>query len=102
MDHRYLGSTGVRVSRLALGTMQFGDGADQAEAERMVARCIDAGVNFFDTADVYSRGRSEEMLGRLIAPCRDRVVLATKASSATDRDDPNARGSSRYHLVRAV
>jgi aryl-alcohol dehydrogenase-like predicted oxidoreductase len=102
MDHRFLGATGVRVSRLALGTMQFGDGADEAEAGRMFARCRDAGVNFVDTADVYSKGRSEEILGRLIAGCRDRMVLASKAYFPTDRDDPNARGSSRYHLVRAV
>ncbi|HUS64218.1 MAG TPA: aldo/keto reductase [Kofleriaceae bacterium] len=102
MEHRFLGSTGVRLSRLALGAMSFGDAADEAEAGRMFARCVDAGVNHVDTADVYSRGRSEEIVGRLIKACRDRVVLASKAYFPTDKGDPNARGTSRYHLVRSV
>jgi aryl-alcohol dehydrogenase-like predicted oxidoreductase len=101
MDLRFLGGTGVKVSRLALGTMSFGGEADEAAAAALFARARDAGVNFFDTADVYNKGRSEEILGRLIAPCRDEVVIATKAFFPTGRD-ANARGSSRYHLVRAV
>ena len=79
MHYATLGRTGVRVSRLALGTMSFGGDADERASAALFARCRDAGVNLFDTADVYNSGRSEEILGRLIAPCRDEVVLATKA-----------------------
>ncbi len=101
MEYRFLGKTGLKVSRLALGTMSFGAEADEAEAGRMFSRCRDAGINLFDTADVYAKGRSEEILGRLIQGSRDELVIATKAYFPTARD-PNARGSSRYHLVRAV
>lgn len=101
MRHALLGKTGVAVSRLALGTMSFGGEADEATAGRLFARARDAGVNFFDTADVYNQGRSEELLGRLIAPCRDQVVLASKGYFPTS-GDPNASGASRYHLMRAV
>ena len=101
MELRLLGRTGVRVSRLCLGTMAFGGAADEAESARMYASARDAGVNFFDTADVYNRGRSEEIVGRLIAGERDQVVLTSKVFGALD-DDPNARGLSRRHVVRAV
>jgi aryl-alcohol dehydrogenase-like predicted oxidoreductase len=101
MEYRFLGRTGVRVSALGFGTMSFGGDADEAMSAAMFARCRDAGVNLFDCADVYAKGRSEEILGRLIAGCRDEVVLASKAYFPTGAD-PNARGSSRYHLVRAV
>ena len=101
MDYRFLGRTGVRISQLCLGTMSFGGDADEEMAAKMVARARDAGVNVFDTADVYNGGRSEEILGRLLQGARDRVVLATKAYFPTS-DDRNARGSSRYHLVRAA
>src|SRR5262245_18966760 len=103
MEYRFLGPTGMRVSRLGLGAMQFGGTADAAASARMFDRCRELGVNHLDTADVYNKGRSEEVLGRLIAGvgCRDRVVLATKGYFPT-ADDPNARGSSRYHLMRAV
>lgn len=101
METRFLGRTGVRVSRLAFGTMSFGGDADAATSAALFARCREAGVNLFDCADVYNGGRSEELLGRLIAPCRDEVILTTKAYFPTSTD-PNARGSSRYHLVRAV
>ena len=103
MEHRFLGRTGVRVSRLGFGVMSFGGWADQAESARQFARCREAGINLFDAADVYNEGRSEEILGRLIgeAGCRDQVVLASKAYFPTG-EDVNARGSSRYHLVRAV
>jgi aryl-alcohol dehydrogenase-like predicted oxidoreductase len=103
MDHRFLGVTGVRLSRLSLGTMAFGSDADADTSRQLFEACLAAGVNHFDTADVYGKGRSEEILGALIAEagCRDRVVLASKAYFPT-ADDPNARGSSRYHLVRAV
>ncbi|MEM9493652.1 MAG: aldo/keto reductase, partial [Myxococcota bacterium] len=101
MDYTMLGSTGVEVSRLGLGTMSFGGDADESVAAAMFNRARDVGINFFDTADVYNQGRSEEILGRLIAQCRDQIILATKAYFPTG-SDINARGSSRYHLVRAV
>jgi len=101
MEYRFLGRTGVRLSRLSLGAMSFGP--DEAAAALVFERCLEAGINHFDTADVYSGGRSEEILGALVARagCRDRVVIASKAYFPTGRD-PNARGSSRYHLVRSV
>jgi aryl-alcohol dehydrogenase-like predicted oxidoreductase len=100
MEKRRLGKTGVYVSKLAFGTMSFGHEADEATSAALYARCRDAGINFFDCADVYAKGRSEEILGRLIAPHRDQIVLATKAGFPT-RNDVNGRGASRYHLVRA-
>jgi len=101
MEYRFLGRTGVKVSKLGFGTMSFGADADEAESQTLFARCRDAGINFFDCADVYAKGRSEEILGRLVASCRDEIVLTTKAYFPTS-EDPNARGSSRFHLVRAV
>ncbi|MBI4954029.1 MAG: aldo/keto reductase [Myxococcales bacterium] len=101
MHYRLLGTTGLKVSALALGTMTFGAEADEATSAALFARARDAGVNFFDCADVYAQGRSEEILGRLAKSCRHEVVLATKAYFPTG-SDPNARGSSRYHLRRAV
>lgn len=101
MDYVFLGRTGVKISRLCMGTMCFGAEADEATSGALFARARDAGINFFDCADVYAKGRSEEILGRLIASSRDQVVISTKAYFPT-AGDPNARGSSRYHLVRAV
>jgi len=101
MRHAFLGRTGVQVSRLALGTMTFGDGADESAATAIWARARAAGVNLIDTADVYGDGRSEEILGRLLRGSRDEVVLASKAYYPSG-SDVNARGTSRYHLVRAV
>lgn len=101
MEYRFLGRTGVRVSRLCFGTMSFGGDADEATSAALFARCRDAGINFFDCADKYSHGGAEEILGRLVEGCRDEVVIATKAYFASG-DGPNDRGSSRYHLVRAV
>lgn len=101
---RWLGKTGVRVSRVALGTMSFGGDADEAAAAAMWRAARDAGVNLIDTADVYNAGRSEEIVGKLIGGSsaeRDQLVLATKAYFPTGTT-PNQRGSSRYHLVRAV
>jgi aryl-alcohol dehydrogenase-like predicted oxidoreductase len=101
MDYRFLGRTGVRVSKLAFGTMSFGGDADEATSKALFWRCRDAGINLFDCSDVYAKGRSEEILGQLVAGCRDEVVLTTKAYFPTS-NDVNARGSTRYHLVRAV
>jgi aryl-alcohol dehydrogenase-like predicted oxidoreductase len=97
----FLGSTGVRVSGLACGTMAFGGDADEATSAAIFERARDAGINFFDCADVYNGGRSEEILGRLVAPTRDEVIISTKAYFPTG-PGANARGSSRYHLARAV
>lgn len=101
MEQVFLGKTGVKVSRLGFGTMTFGGDADVETSRALFHRARDAGINHFDTADVYNGGRSEEILADLLAGCRDEVVLATKAYFATGAG-PNARGSSRYHLVRAV
>ncbi|HTE50086.1 MAG TPA: aldo/keto reductase [Kofleriaceae bacterium] len=103
MDYRLLGNTGVKISRLAFGTMSFGSDAGEAMSRQLFERCLAAGINHFDTADVYTAGESEKVLGRLMAAsgCRDRIVLASKAYFPTGKD-VNARGSSRYHLVRAV
>jgi len=100
-SHRYLGDTGVKVSPLCMGTMTFGGPADRETSAAMFRQCREAGLNVFDCANVYEDGRSEEILGELVADCRDEVVLTTKAYFPTG-DDPNARGASRYHLVRAV
>jgi aryl-alcohol dehydrogenase-like predicted oxidoreductase len=101
MEYRFLGSTGVRVSSVALGTMAFGGDADADTSEAIFRHCLDAGVNLFDCADVYAGGRSESLLGTFIRGVRDDIVLTTKAYFPV-RDTPNARGTSRYHLVRAV
>jgi aryl-alcohol dehydrogenase-like predicted oxidoreductase len=100
MEKRRLGKTGVYVSKLAFGTMSFGHEADEATSALLYAHCRDAGINMFDCADVYAKGRSEQILGRLIAPHRDQIVLATKAGFPASHD-VNGRGASRYHLVRA-
>ena len=108
MDYRQLGRSGLRVSTLTLGTMTFGGGGNFANvgstdvdgARRQVDMCLDAGVNLIDTADVYSDGASEEILGQAIAGRRDRVLLATKARMAMG-DGPNDAGLSRHHLIRA-
>ncbi|MEX2502227.1 MAG: aldo/keto reductase [Trueperaceae bacterium] len=101
MDPVLLGRTGIRVSPLCFGTMSFGTTADEAESARLFAACLDAGIDFFDTADVYAGGRSEEILGRLMAGQRDRLVLASKGYGRMG-EGPNDRGASRRHLTRAV
>jgi aryl-alcohol dehydrogenase-like predicted oxidoreductase len=104
MEHRALGRTGVRVSPLCLGAMMFGawGNPDHDDSIRIVHRALDAGINFVDTADVYSGGESEEIVGKALAGGRrDRVVLATKVHGAMG-EDPNERGNSRRWIVRAV
>ncbi len=101
IEYRAVGRTGLKVSPLALGTMSFGREADESTSKALYNRCRDAGINLFDCADVYAKGRSELILGKLIASEREEVVLATKAHFPTG-PGPNARGSSRYHLVNAV
>jgi aryl-alcohol dehydrogenase-like predicted oxidoreductase len=103
MEYRTLGRTGVQVSSLCFGTMSFGGDADEATSAAMFNRCREAGVNFFDCANVYNKGRSEEILGRLIAAagCRDEVVITSKVNFPMT-PDPNGRGASRRHIVRQV
>ena len=104
MEQRRLGRTGVSVSKLCLGAMMFGDWGtkDHDESIRIIHRALDAGINFVDTADVYSHGESEEIVGKALAGGRrDDVVLATKVHSPMD-DDPNHRGNSRRWIMREV
>jgi aryl-alcohol dehydrogenase (NADP+) len=96
-----LGASGLKVAPLWLGTMMFGDQTDPAEAARIVDAARAAGVNGIDTANVYARGESERITGRLIAADRERWVLATKLANPT-ADGPNDRGLSRRHMLRAV
>ena len=108
MEYRQLGHSGLRVSALTLGTMTFGGrghwtrvGATEVDtATRQVDMCLDAGVNLIDTADVYSDGLSEEVVGKTLKGRRDRVLIATKARFAMG-DGPNDAGLSRHHLIRA-
>ncbi len=101
MDYRALGRSGVQVSQLCFGTMSFGGDADEAASAAMYRACRDAGINFFDSADQYSKGRSEEILGKLRRGERDELVIATKCFNPTG-EDRNAKGSSRRHVSRAV
>lgn len=103
MEYRALGRTGVRVSPLCLGTMMFGPWGndDEQDATRIIHAALDAGINVVDTADIYSDGRSEEIVGRALKGRRDDVVLATKFFNPMG-EDPNRRGSSRRWIIRAV
>jgi len=97
MDYRSLGSSGLKVSPICLGTMMFGARTDKAEASSIVRTALDAGVNFIDTADYYAEGRGETMVGELVAPDRDRWVIATKVGFRTG-PGPNEDGTGRYHV----
>ena len=101
MEYRSLGRTGVQVSALCLGAMLFGGQTDEAEAIRIIDRALEAGINFLDTANIYQRGLSEEIVGRALQRNgqRARVVLATKVHGAMDDHDPNAWGNSRRHIL---
>lgn len=101
MKTKLLGRTGIAVSELCFGTMSFGGDADETASAAMYAACRDAGINFFDCADVYNGGVSEEILGRLTKGHRDDLVLTTKCFGPTSAD-VNARGNTRRHVVRAV
>jgi len=109
MDYRYLGRSGFRVPALSLGTATFGGKGDffaawgdtgAEQATRLVDMCLDFGLNMFDSADVYSAGLAEEILGAAIKGKRDRVIISTKATFRSG-DGPNDVGSSRYHLINA-
>jgi aryl-alcohol dehydrogenase-like predicted oxidoreductase len=109
MEYRQLGGSGLKVPALSFGTATFGGGTeffrawgetDVAEASRMIDICLEAGVNLFDTADTYSRGLSEEILGKAIAGRREQVLISTKATFRMG-EGPNEVGSSRHHVMRA-
>lgn len=114
MRYKKLGNTGLFVSELCLGTMTFGGQGDmwgkigqlqQAQAEELVGRALDAGINFIDTADVYSGGRSEEITGQALKNLkvpRENVVVATKVFGETGTAGVNSRGSSRFHIIQSV
>ncbi len=110
MDFRQLGGSGFRVPVLSLGTGTFGGGneffktwgaSDVAEASRLLDICLDAGLNMFDSADIYSNGMAEEILGQAIKGRRDKVIVSTKGTFRSG-EGPNDVGSSRFHLSRAV
>lgn len=110
MEYVKLGKTGLTVSRICLGTMTYGSKKwrewvlEEEEGRPFIKRAIEAGINFFDTADMYSQGVSEEILGRALkdfGPSRDRVVIATKVFNPMG-DDPNLKGLSRKHIMHAI
>src|ERR1700750_1843109 len=103
MDYRPLGRTGVQVSPLCLGTMMFGawGNTDHDDSIRIIHRALDAGINFVDTADVYSAGESEQIVGKALAGRRDDVVRATKFHGRMG-DGPNRSGNSRRWIVQEV
>jgi aryl-alcohol dehydrogenase-like predicted oxidoreductase len=106
MRYRLLGKTGVRISEVALGTMTFGEdwgwGAPSDVSARMLDLFADAGGNVIDTADVYTNGTSESILGELLKGRRDRFVLATKFTNQTDPGDPNSAGNHRKKIVTSI
>lgn len=101
MEYRKLGRTGLKVSSLCFGTMSFGDIADEGMSEKMYRRCREVGINFFDCANVYAGGRSEELLGKFIASEREKVIITSKVYFPTG-DDINARGANRRHIKLEV
>src|SRR4030081_1064087 len=106
MRYRLLGKSGVRISEVALGTMTFGEdwgwGASRDVSARMLDLFADAGGNVIDTADVYTNGTSETIVGELLKGRRDRFVLATKFTNQTDPSDPNRAGNHRKKIVSSI
>src|SRR5947209_6936369 len=101
MKHRRLGRTGLEVSELCLGAMMFGQwgNPDHDDSIRIIHSALDAGINFIDTADIYSLGESEEIVGKAVAGRRDNLVIATKVYSPMS-EDPNNRGTSRRWIIQ--
>jgi aryl-alcohol dehydrogenase-like predicted oxidoreductase len=99
MEYRNLGRTGVKVSPLCLGAMNFGMASTEEEGIAIIHQALDAGINFIDTANVYSRGVSETIVGKALQRGRDRVVLATKVYGRMSDDDPNAQWGTRRHII---
>ncbi len=101
MKYNYLGNTGIKVSEYSFGVMTFGNESDESESKRMFDFCIDNGVNMFDTANWYSKGIAEEILGRFMKGKREDLVIASKVGLPMS-DKPNDTGSSRRHIMRQV
>jgi len=101
MKYDYVGNTGIQVSGLCMGTMTFGREADKAASQAIFNQCRDAGINFFDCANVYSNGKAETILGELISDCRQDLVVTSKFASAMG-SGPNTDGASRRHLVASL
>src|SRR3982074_2880930 len=101
MDYRQLGRSGLKISPICLGTMMFGGATDEATSSRIVAKAREAGINFIDTADAYSNGNSESVVGRAISNNRHNWVLATKPANPMG-DDPNRGGLSRRWVLQAA
>ncbi len=101
MEYRQFGRTGVKVSELCLGCMMFGGRTEEEDSFEIIDRAIEAGINFLDTANVYSRGRSEEVVGRALKRNgrRGQIVLATKVHGTMNDEDPNAGGNHRRHII---
>jgi len=102
MQYRILRGTGIRVSRVSLGTMTFGNQVSESEAIRMVNYALDKGVNFIDTADIYNKGAAEIILGKALKGKRDRVVLASKVRYFTGPDEFKDVGLHRWHITRGI
>ncbi|MBN2545824.1 MAG: aldo/keto reductase [Spirochaetes bacterium] len=101
MEYKLLGNTGVKVSNLTFGTMNFGKDADKNTSFKLFERCRDAGINMFDCANVYSKGEAEKILGECIKNCRDELIITTKVHF-TAGDNINDRGSSRKHIFNQI
>lgn len=101
MTYVNLGRSGLKVSRLCLGAMMFGGPANEGDSIRIIDRALDAGINFIDTANVYTNGESERVVGRALAGRRDRVIVATKGRGSMG-PGPNDQGASRSHILRAI
>ena len=95
MEYRTLPHTDLRVSRLSFGNMPFGSQTDEAAARRLVHCCLEAGINFFDTANIYNQGRAEEMLGQVLAGWRSKLILATKVRGKMENAPEETRSEER-------
>ena len=102
MEYRRLGNSGLKVSEVSLGGNNFGWWADEKESIAVINQALGMGINYIDTADSYGRGASEEFVGKAVKSKRSHVIIATKFGSFYMGDDPNERGCSRYHVIKAI